>query len=102
MRYIAVRVTSERVTTRSIGLKSRRFLACRDAGTLRATTLCMSDINESRHPSSFDASFDANEEHWFSERPTRRPSQRPTSPAPAFDSPPALDDSIADGWFRDA
>jgi len=61
----------------------------------------MSDINESRHPSSFDASFETNEEQWFSERPTRRPSQRPTCPAPAFESAPALDDSIADGWFRD-
>jgi len=102
VRDIAVRVTSERVTRWSIALESRHFGGVDDAGTVRASTLCMSDINESGHPGSFDTSFDTNEEQWFSQRPTRRPSQRPTSPAPAFDSTPALDDSIADGWFRDA
>jgi hypothetical protein len=59
--------------------------------------LAMSSIDESHHPSSFDTS----EEQWFSQRPTRRPSQRPTSPAPALGPVPAIDDSIADGWFLD-
>lgn len=43
--------------------------------------------------------FDADDEHWFA-RP-RRPSQRPTLPAPSMPAPAALDDSIADGWFYD-
>jgi len=59
--------------------------------------LAMSDSNDSHPPSSFDT----DEEQWFSERPTRRPSQRPTRPAPALDSVPGIDDSIADGWFLD-
>jgi hypothetical protein len=58
----------------------------------------MSDYNnECGHPSSFDT----DEEQWFSEPPARRPSQRPTSPAPALTSVPDMDDSIADGWFLD-
>lgn len=57
----------------------------------------MSDSNESGHPSSFDI----DEEQWFSEQPARRPSQRPTRPAPGLGAVPAIDDSIADGWFLD-
>jgi hypothetical protein len=58
----------------------------------------MSDSNESNHPSSFDTE----EQEWFSsERPTRRPSQRPTRPAPALSPVPGIDDSIAGGWFLD-
>lgn len=45
-------------------------------------------------------SFEANEEQWFSERPTRRPSQHPTMPAPPMPVP-RLEDSFADGWFLD-
>ncbi|MDB4935641.1 MAG: hypothetical protein JWP87_2613 [Labilithrix sp.] len=42
-------------------------------------------------------SFDHHEEQWFGgeRRASRRPSQRPTAP------PSSIDDSIADGWFRD-
>jgi hypothetical protein len=46
-------------------------------------------------------SFDTHEEKWFSEPPpARRPSQRPTQPAPAMPEL-RLDDSIAEGWFLD-
>jgi hypothetical protein len=45
-------------------------------------------------------SFDSNEEQWFEAQPAKRPSQRPTRPAPSM-PPPSLDDSIADGWFFD-
>jgi hypothetical protein len=45
-------------------------------------------------------SFDQTEERWFSEPPARRPSQRPTRPAPSMPAP-RIDDSIADGWFFD-
>jgi hypothetical protein len=45
-------------------------------------------------------SFESNEEQWFTEAPARRPSQRPTRPAPAMPAP-SLDDAIADGWFFD-
>jgi hypothetical protein len=45
--------------------------------------------------------FDTHEEKWFSEAPpARRPSQRPTQPAPAMPEL-RLDDSIAEGWFLD-
>ena len=44
------------------------------------------------------STFDPNEEQWFTQ-PPRRPSQRPTLPAPAM--PLNIDDSIADGWFYD-
>jgi hypothetical protein len=45
--------------------------------------------------------FDTDEESWFSEPPPpRRPSQRPTQPAPAMPAR-SVDDSIADGWFFD-
>ena len=57
----------------------------------------MSDSNESNQPSSFDTG----EEQWFSEQPTRRPSQRPTRPAPALSPVPGIDDSIVGGWFLD-
>jgi hypothetical protein len=64
------------------------------------TMTCMPD--ETRHagaPTRFeeplDQRFDNEEEHWFSTA-TRRPSERPTLPAP-----PSFDDSIADGWFYD-
>jgi hypothetical protein len=60
----------------------------------------MSDSNNNdcrNHPSSFDTT----DEQWFSERATRRPSQRPTAPAPALAPVPGIDDSIADGWFLD-
>jgi hypothetical protein len=60
----------------------------------------MSDFNSNdggHHPSSFDTLA----EQWFSEQPARRPSQRPTSPAPALVPVPGIDDSIADGWFLD-
>lgn len=51
------------------------------------------------HESSHETrTFEPTEEQWFAE-PQRRPSQRPTLPAPAM--PAHLDDSIADGWFYD-
>ena len=59
-----------------------------------------SDTSGCNHPGSFDTI----DEQWFSEEPTRpmrRPSQRPTSPAPALTEMPGIDDSIADGWFLD-
>ena len=41
--------------------------------------------------------FEETEEKWFeTRRESRRPSQRPPSYAP-----PSIEDSIADGWFRD-
>lgn len=45
-------------------------------------------------------SFEPNEEQWFDAPPAKRPSQRPTRPAPSM-PPPNVDDSIADGWFVD-
>ena len=61
------------------------------------TETLMTYASESDRPS-----FESNEEQWFMEAPARRPSQRPTRPAPAPTTPPPnLDDSIADGWFFD-
>jgi hypothetical protein len=66
--------------------------------TLRASALVMNTIDSRSDAADSDRpSFDQSEAQWFSDerRESRRPSQRPTEP------PPSLDDSIADGWFRE-